>query len=248
MDQIKVLIAYRSSQSIDHVKKDLSILKRLRFFEAVDGTECLFKLSNATPHILILEEGLSKRSGRQVVDWILKKGASYQQMGLVLVTDQELPEGFADACASGRLQTLPLEYDSSQLKLAFVRAFNFFTGAKHDEFRVKMINQGDILIREGERADYVYLLQKGRLTAFQLIGGKEETLGDIIPGEFVGEMAYINQDMRSATVVAREDSELVEIPIQFADQIFFQKPSWAKALMKTLSKRLKKSNEKRALS
>ena len=106
-----------------------------------------------------------------------------------------------------------------------------------------MLSKGDVLIREGEKAEFVYLLQKGRLRAVHFEGAEERLLGGVEPGEFVGEMAYINQELRSATVIADEESELVEIPIQYVDQILFQKPSWAKALMRTLSRRLKRTNQ-----
>lgn len=243
MSDIKVLLALQSDESIERVRDDLSALKRLKFFESRDGTDSLFKLNNSAHHILIIEENLAKRSGSQVIDWVLKKGgASLSKMGLILISDEELSDKFQDACASGRLKVISHTFGSSQMKLAFVHAFNYFSGTSRQEFKVRILSQGDVLIRQGEKADNVYLLQKGKLRAIQNSEANERLLGDITPGEFVGEMAYINQDMRSATVIADEHSELVEIPIQFADQILFQKPSWAKALMKTLSKRLKRSN------
>lgn len=243
MSDIKVLLALHSDESHERIKEDLCSLKRLRFFESRDGTDCLFKLTNSAHHVLIIEENLSKRSGSQVIEWILKKGgAGLSKMGLILISDNELPEQFQDACASGRLRVISSTFSSSQIKLAFVHGFNYFSGSTRQDFKVRILSEGDVLIRQGDKADNVYLLQKGRLRAVQQAQNSEKLLGDIAPGEFVGEMAYINQEMRSATVIADEHSELVEIPIQFADQILFQKPSWARALMKTLSKRLKRSN------
>jgi CRP/FNR family cyclic AMP-dependent transcriptional regulator len=44
-------------------------------------------------------------------------------------------------------------------------------------------------------------------------------------------------------VKALSDCELIEIPIGTLDTVLFSKPAWARALMMTLSKRLKRSNE-----
>ncbi|MCB0415661.1 MAG: Crp/Fnr family transcriptional regulator, partial [Bdellovibrionales bacterium] len=57
------------------------------------------------------------------------------------------------------------------------------------------------------------------------------------------EMAYINGEPRSADVVALSDCELIEFGVDRLDSLLFKKPSWSKALMKTLSKRLKRANE-----
>ena len=71
---------------------------------------------------------------------------------------------------------------------------------------------------------------------------KEVLLGTIRPGEFVGEMAHINNENRTATVRAISDCELIEIPNGTLDLVLFSKPVWARALVSTLSKRLKMSN------
>jgi hypothetical protein len=61
-----------------------------------------------------------------------------------------------------------------------------------------------------------------------------------------GEMAYINGEPRAANVIAEGPSELIEIPFERLDHVLFQKPMWSKALMRTLSKRLKNANNYRA--
>jgi CRP-like cAMP-binding protein len=104
---------------------------------------------------------------------------------------------------------------------------------------------GDHLITEGEKADYVYIVRKGKLQAYHVSStGVETALGDIERGEFVGEMAYIAGQARSAHVRAVTDCELIEIPIGTLDKLLYQRPAWSKTLMATLTKRLKNSNEK----
>lgn len=80
--------------------------------------------------------------------------------------------------------------------------------------------------------------------AWKSKNGQRVDLGKIKAGEFVGEMAHINKEPRSATVTAVTDCELIEIPFGSLDPILFSKPSWSKALFVTLSKRLKLTSEK----
>ena len=85
-------------------------------------------------------------------------------------------------------------------------------------------------------------MKSGELTATKEGSNQNVTLGKIKAGEFVGEMAHINNETRSATVQANCDCELIEIPMGTLDLVLFSKPMWAKALVATLSKRLKASN------
>jgi CRP/FNR family cyclic AMP-dependent transcriptional regulator len=87
-------------------------------------------------------------------------------------------------------------------------------------------------------------LVKGQLRVVKRIeGGEPILLGMVQPGEFVGEMSYINGENRSADVISDLSAELIEIPFDRLDRVLFQKPAWSKALMRTLSKRLKAANK-----
>jgi CRP-like cAMP-binding protein len=76
-----------------------------------------------------------------------------------------------------------------------------------------------------------------------LINDKKVILGNVESGEFVGEMAYINNEPRSATIEATSNAQLIEVPIELVDKILYKRPAWSKALMQTLSKRLKNANK-----
>jgi CRP/FNR family transcriptional regulator, cyclic AMP receptor protein len=68
-------------------------------------------------------------------------------------------------------------------------------------------------------------------------------LGEIASGEFVGEMGHFNHEPRSATVEAVTEVDLIEIPLESLENVIFTKPSWARALVKTLAQRLKRANK-----
>jgi NTE family protein len=72
------------------------------------------------------------------------------------------------------------------------------------------LRAGETLFRQGaEDADY-FVLITGRLSVFRHgESGQWMRIGRILPGEGVGEMALLTNEPRSATVIARLDSELV---------------------------------------
>jgi CRP-like cAMP-binding protein len=101
-----------------------------------------------------------------------------------------------------------------------------------------------LLFSEGEEAKVVYIVKNGTLRAYsESVSGARIALGDISAGEFVGEMGHFNHEPRSATVEAISEVDLVEIPLAALDNVIFSKPSWARALVKTLSQRLRRANK-----
>lgn len=106
------------------------------------------------------------------------------------------------------------------------------------------LKKGDVLIREGSESDSMYLLQEGSLAVFKRKGAKDALLGHIHTGELVGEMSFLDQEPRSATVIAATDATLVEIPHQKFVELFQSQPTWFQSLIKTLLNRLRATNAK----
>lgn len=80
-------------------------------------------------------------------------------------------------------------------------------GGKSRELR-----RGEILFREGEQGDTLFLLSRGRLRAVVCRDRVEPSVvGEIAAGEILGELAVLCAAPRSATVVAIRDSVVVEI-------------------------------------
>ncbi len=67
---------------------------------------------------------------------------------------------------------------------------------------------GEILCREGESADTMYVVLSGRLRASRQTEGVDRPLGEISRGETVGEMALLSGGIRTATVRAMRDCVL----------------------------------------
>lgn len=214
----------------------------IEFFR--EGFKALAKLESHVPLVLITAHGLRDNvSGRQLVEAVLRdpRHASLQ----ILVTSTP-PEGefSPEAVSAGRLQFLAGAPQEDLLERAFTLALH---AARPDgtEYTVRTLQPNEPLFLEGEKAEHAFLVKSGKLRAFRTRDGKAEVLGEILPGEFVGEMAYIDGEPRSASVDALLASELIEIPLRSLDTIIEQKPAWSKALLKTLSRRLKGANNRR---
>lgn len=213
-----------------------------QIFHAKDGYEALLKMKNVTPDVLVTGLKLHKHfSGYKLVEDALKEKA-LDKMNII-VTDEAPEEDFCvDEVFCGRLQFVKRPLQLEPLVRAAKKALEDPVAPSQAEIKVKLIVAGEVLCREGEKAISAYLLKSGRLQASKKFGSELKILGEILPGEFVGEMAYTNGEPRSADVVAIENSELIEIRLEALDSIIFKNPAWAKALMKTLSTRLKAAN------
>lgn len=108
----------------------------------------------------------------------------------------------------------------------------------------KSLKKDDFLMREGEESYEMYYLNSGLLGVYKLKGAAEHQIGTIYAGELVGEMSFLDNEPRCATVRALDDCELSVIPRDRMEQYLHKQPSWLKALHGTLVERLRKANQR----
>lgn len=241
-----VLIAHSNSkvaqEIANFVKKNIH---NSQVYFAEDGIEATNKIVNSPPHITILDINLRKKDTLQIVQWVLDT-KSIGDVACIILSEIPDTQHFVDEVVLGKVQFLENWKDVIKFSECINRAFNFLANDGKQDFHLKFLNAGERLMCEGDKATFVYLVRKGQLKASIFRNDQEILLGEILEGEFVGEMAYINGEARSADVTAMNNCELIEIPISLVDVLLFQKPSWSKAFMQTLSKRLKRSNDSRS--
>lgn len=76
--------------------------------------------------------------------------------------------------------------------------------------KVKDHVPGDVLLKEGDAADFVLLVLTGKLEVFVERNGKDLVLTEANPGTVIGELAVLCGIPRSASVRAKEDSAVLE--------------------------------------
>jgi CRP/FNR family transcriptional regulator len=101
---------------------------------------------------------------------------------------------------------------------------------------------GEIIIRQGEEGDCMYVIQEGQVEVFQEDGGKEIHLAKAGEGEFIGEMAIFEREVRSATVRALGNVRVLTVDKKNFLRRVHQDPSLAYRLVQNLSHRIREMN------
>ena len=102
---------------------------------------------------------------------------------------------------------------------------------------------GDILFREGEHGDVMYVIREGSVRIRKDSHDGEKTLAVLGPGEFFGEMSILNDKPRSATAEVVEDAKLLVLNPRTFEQMVKGNAEIAVRLIKKLSQRLDSANE-----
>jgi diguanylate cyclase (GGDEF)-like protein len=119
----------------------------------------------------------------------------------------------------------PLFSGMSELEYNAVTAFLERTKVKKDE----------ILFTEGDQGGDMFVLLAGKLSAFVAQSdGTRRWMFNISPGDFFGEMSIIADEPRSATIIAKEDSELMVLQGIDFYRIIFEHPMIGVKLLKTI--------------
>jgi signal transduction histidine kinase len=107
--------------------------------------------------------------------------------------------------------------------------------------------QGEQIIAENEAAESVYFICKGKVEISKGLKQEEPQhaqLSVLEAGEIFGEMGIITEEPRSASVYALEDTELMSIPKELFIRIATTYPEILFDLTRTLSGRLRDTNER----
>jgi len=139
---------------------------------------------------------------------------------------------------SARLVTL---WDILMVKLnpELVRQAPLFAGLSRWEARkvvllanLGTVPAGSMMIRKGETATDMFLIVSGRLRVFD----GERVLAVLGPGATVGEMALVSREVRSANVVAEEDSVVLRLDFAAFERIRRRFPYTGAKLFRNLAR------------
>jgi CRP/FNR family cyclic AMP-dependent transcriptional regulator len=103
---------------------------------------------------------------------------------------------------------------------------------------LKFAQEGDVLLKQGDPGDVMMVVLDGCASVSR---GKRK-LGECTPGQCFGEMALLDNQPRSASVVALDSMRLVVVPGAEFRKLLPKVPHLAEALLSTLSTRLREAN------
>lgn len=100
-----------------------------------------------------------------------------------------------------------------------------------------------VVFFENEEGDFFFMIVEGRIKV-TILGddGREVILSILGTGDFFGEMALLDNEPRSATAIAVEDSELVSLHRHDFQSVLADNRSIMSALIKILAARIRKAN------
>jgi CRP-like cAMP-binding protein len=102
----------------------------------------------------------------------------------------------------------------------------------------RVFKPGEIIFAEYEPGDTFYLLQSGRVKLIKNTGEFERTLDILQPSEIFGEMAILEDSPRSATAIAMDEVNVIELNEQNFDPLILGNPPLALKLLRLFARRI----------
>ena len=106
---------------------------------------------------------------------------------------------------------------------------------------LKRYSQGELIFREGESANALFIIKEGQIRLFRPKGKGFIEIAILRKGEVIGEMAYFDtaNKRRSCSASALTTLQIIEIPFDSLDKALKGLNPWFKTIVITLADRLK---------
>jgi putative two-component system response regulator len=111
-------------------------------------------------------------------------------------------------------------------------------GKLAERARPRRYGAGETVFEEGGPGDSMHLVQTGALEVWRTEGVERYVLSRLVPGHAFGELAVLDRTPRTATVVAVEASETVEIAAEDLDRVLAEHPAAVRRMLGVLARLL----------
>ncbi len=106
------------------------------------------------------------------------------------------------------------------------------------------LQRGEILFREGQRGDRLYVIVEGKVKLGRSsTDGRENLMAILGPGEMFGELSLFDPGPRTATATAVADTELIGMGNESLHEYLKDRPAVSLALLASLARRLRRTND-----
>ena len=137
------------------------------------------------------------------------------------------------------------------MPIQFLKKLELFNGLTTEELQeIKAIMQeknfakNEMIFMEGAEANNFYIILTGLVKVFKTDEqGREKTLSLLGNKDFFGEMALLDNNSRSASVQAIDESKLFKISREKFKRLVTEYPEISLKIIATLSQRLRNSNQ-----
>ena len=116
---------------------------------------------------------------------------------------------------------------------------------------VKRHTEGAVILTEGAPGGQLHVIHEGQVRISKVVPGVgEEALTILQPGEFFGEVEFLDGGPASAQAMAHTDCEILSIPHTEMEALMSERPQMTAkflwAFSRTLAGRLRETNQKMA--
>jgi membrane protein len=102
---------------------------------------------------------------------------------------------------------------------------------------------GHTLIEEGDDSQTAYFLYAGRAVAYKNTDGEIRRLNELEEGQLFGEMAYLLNEKRTASVIADSEITVLALPPQIMEELMRHSAPLSRHIIDTLCQRLARMNQ-----
>ena len=107
-------------------------------------------------------------------------------------------------------------------------------------------HDGEIIVRQGDVGDRMFVIQKGRAQVLVEKDGQETPIRVAQEGELIGEMAIFERHVRSATVRALGEVRVLTVDKKNFLKRIHEDPSLAFRVVQTMSRRVRELSDELA--
>lgn len=144
---------------------------------------------------------------------------------------------------------------ASRADVSFLRSVSLFQDlddadlqAVLPRLRERRLRRGEVLFREGDPGNEMYLIRSGQVVISKHVKGRvDQVLASMGPGEFFGEMSLIDRQPRSATIQADRDCLLLSLDPDSLERLMKTNPRASTAIfyrmLQVFIKRLRESGD-----
>ncbi|AEH11573.1 transcriptional regulator, Crp/Fnr family [Candidatus Protofrankia datiscae] len=119
--------------------------------------------------------------------------------------------------------------------------------ALNDHLERQNVTRGDVLFREGETGDRVFVILAGKVKIGRAASdGRENLLMVMGPGDLFGELSLFDPGPRTASATAVTDASLVSLEHTALRPWLATRPEAASLLLRVLAQRLRRTNDSMA--
>lgn len=108
----------------------------------------------------------------------------------------------------------------------------------------KSAPRGTVIFSEGDTGHEMYIIHEGRVRITKKIRAMETILAELDRGDFFGEMAILEKEVRSATATAATDVKLLIIDEKTFETTIRNNPDVAIRIMRKMAERLRDADHR----